>query len=199
MLIRLLRSQVDPNARLRRQLVSAIIFGGNVQVPVGQTVGGSFQHIPTCASSEATGCVIAYSSFGTTPPATSNFGRPGQGVSLQSDQTASAGEQVACVNPVTFSSAAGPLLPYFPSITSPVPGAKVRTLWVSFPGLYTARCTSLGGATWLQVTPTAVPGDPRPLVTASLGPEWGYHLDDVNLALGNLVADVAHEERAYTG
>jgi Protein of unknown function (DUF3089) len=47
MLIRLLRSQIDPNVRLRRQLVSAIILGGNVQVPVGQTVGGSFQHIPT--------------------------------------------------------------------------------------------------------------------------------------------------------
>ncbi|MGA2304711.1 MAG: DUF3089 domain-containing protein [Acidimicrobiales bacterium] len=197
MLIRLLRSQIDPNARLRKQLVSAIILGGNVQVPTGKTVGGSFRHIPTCTSLEATGCVIAYSTFGTTPPPTSNFGRPGQGVSLQSDQTASAGQQVACVNPVTFSSASGPLLPYFPSVTSPVPGVKVDTPWVAFPGLYTARCVSQGGATWLQVTPTAVPRDPRPLVTAALGPDWGYHLDDVNLALGNLVSDVAREEAAY--
>jgi len=199
MLIRLLRSQVDPNARLRKQLVSAIILGGNVQVPTGKAVGGSFAHIPTCASPRATGCVIAYSSFGTTPPAASNFGRPGQGVSLQSDQTASAGQQVACVNPVTFSSASGPLLPYFLSITSPVPGVSVGTPWVTFPGLYTARCVSQDGATWLQVTPTAVPKDPRPLVTAALGPDWGYHLDDVNLALGNLVSDVAQEEAAYKG
>ncbi len=197
MLIRLLRSQIDPNARLRKKLVSAIILGGNVQVPTGKTVGGSFRHIPTCASLEATGCVIAYSTFGTTPPPTSNFGRPGQGVSLQSDQSASAGQQVACVNPVTFSSASGRLLPYFPSVTSPVPGVKVDTPWVAFPGLYTARCVSQGGATWLQVTPTAVPRDPRPLVTAALGPDWGYHLDDVNLALGNLVSDVAREEAAY--
>ena len=72
----------------------------------------------------------------------------------------------------------------------------MRTPWVSFPGLYTARCETIGGATTLQVTPTGVPGDPRPTVTASLGPAWGYHLDDVNLALGNLVADVAHEEGA---
>ncbi len=199
MLIRLLRSQIDPNARLRRQLVSAIILGGNVQVPIGKTVGGSFRHIPTCASPRATGCVIAYSTFGTTPPSTSNFGRPGQGVSLQSDQTASAGQQVACVNPVTFSSATGPLLPYFPSVTSPVPGVQVNTQWVAFPGLYTAHCASQDGATWLQVTPTKVPGDPRPLVAASLGPDWGYHPDDVNLALGNLVADVADEEAAYQG
>ena len=30
-----------------------------------------------------------------------------------------------------------------------------------------------------------------------LGPRWGYHLDDVNLALGNLIADVGHEEAAF--
>jgi hypothetical protein len=199
MLIRLLRGQFDASSRLRKLLVSAIILGGNVQVPTGKTVGGSFSHIPTCDSPRATGCVIAYSSFGTTPPAASNFGRPGQGVSLQSDQTASAGQQVACVNPATFSSASGPLLPYFLSVTSPVPGVSVATPWVTFPGLYTARCVSQDGATWLQVTPTAVPKDPRPLVAATLGPTWGYHLSDVNLALGNLVSDVAQEEAAYKG
>jgi hypothetical protein len=199
MLIRLLRSQIDPNARLRNRMVSAIILGGNVQVPIGKTVGGSFRHIPTCASPRATGCVIAYSTFGTRPPPMSNFGRPGSGVSLQSNQAASAGQQVACVNPVTFSAAAGRLLPYFLSATASVPGVKVSTPWVAFPGLYTARCESQGGATWLQVTPTAVPQDPRPLVTAALGPDSGYHLDDVNLALGDLVSDVAREEAAFKG
>ena len=97
---------------------------------------------------------------------------------------------------VTFSSASGSLLPYFLSVTSPVPGVTVSTPWVSFPGLYTARCETLGGATTLQVTPTGVTGDPRPEVKASLGPAWGYHVSDVNLALGNLVADVAREEGA---
>ena len=199
MLIRLLRSQIDPNARLRMQLVSAIILGGNVQVPTGKTVGGSFRHIPTCASPRATGCVIAYSTFGTTPPPTSNFGRPGQGVSLQSDQTASAGQQVACVNPVTFSSAPGPLLPYFPERHVTRPRRDGEHALGLFPGAVHGPLRQRGGATWLQVTPTGVPGDPRPLVAASLGPDWGYHLDDVNLALGNLVADVANEEAAYKG
>jgi hypothetical protein len=200
MLIRLLRRQIDPSSTLRRRLVSAIILGGNVQVPKGKTVGGSFTHIPTCASAHATGCVIAYSSFGTTPPPSSYFGRPGQGVSLQSGQTTSKGEQVACVNPFDFSNAEGSLLPYFltASATSNVPGVNVTTPWVSFPGLYTARCESKEGATWLQVTSTAASGDPRPTVTASLGPDWGYHADDVNLALGNLVKDVAAEEAAYS-
>jgi hypothetical protein len=178
-------------------MVSAIILGGNVQVPIGKTVGGSFRHIPTCGSARATGCVIAYSSFGTVPPATSDFGRPGQGVSLQSGQTTVAGQQVACVNPVTFSGASGSLLPFFLSATTPVPGVNVRTPWVSFPGLYTARCERSVGATWLQVTPTSASSDPRPTVTASLGPDWGYHADDVNLALGNLVADVTQEEGSF--
>ena len=196
-LIRLLRSQVDPSARLRRQLVSAIILGGNVQVPTGRRVGGSFRNIPTCASAVSTGCVMAYSTFGSTPPPLALFGRPGRGVSIQSGQTTQTGQQVACVNPVTFSSGIGSLQPYFQSAGTRVPGTAVTTPWVTFPELYTAQCQSANGATWLQVTATPVPGDPRPTVTDSLGPLWGYHLVDVNIALGNLVHDVAVEESAY--
>ena len=198
MLIKLLRAQVDPSPSLRRQMVSAIILGGNVQVPVGADVGGSFRHIPTCRAATQTSCVIAYSSFGAPPPADAMFGRPGQGVSLQSGQTAGTGQEVACVNPVTFSAEPGPLQPLFPRVTARVHGVKVATPWVSFPGLYTAQCEQSAGATWLQVTANATPGDPRPVVADSpaLGPGWGYHLEDVNLALGDLVADVAREEAA---
>jgi len=197
MLIRLLQDEIDPSPKMRAVMVSAIILGGNVTVPVGKTVGGSFRHIPTCGSARQTGCVIAYSSFGSTPPNPSLFGRPGTGVSSLSNQTATKGLQVVCVNPVNFSKAKGPLLPYFLGGPSSVPGVKVTTSWVSYPGLYTAQCQSVGGATSLQVIPTGIPGDPRPLVKASLGPLWGYHVDDVNLALGNLVTDVAMEEAAY--
>ena len=35
----------------------------------------------------------------------------------------------------------------------------------------------------------------RPVVSESLGPDWGYHVDDVNLALGDLVADVRAAEQ----
>jgi hypothetical protein len=73
----------------------------------------------------------------------------------------------------------------------------VLTPWVTFPGLYTAQCQQSGGASWLQVTAASAPGDPRPTVSATLGPTWGYHLNDVNLALGDLVTDVGHEEASY--
>jgi DUF3089 family protein len=196
-LIQLLRTQIDPSPKLRARMVSAIILGGNVQVPTGGTVGGSFKDIPTCQKATQTGCVIAYSTFGSQPPATALFTRPGEGVSLQSGQTTSAGQQVVCVNPVTFAGGPSTLTPYFLSAGSVVTGVKITTPWVTYPGLYTATCKSADGATWLQINAAAVAGDPRPKITATLGPNWGYHLSDVSLALGNLVFDVAIEESAF--
>jgi hypothetical protein len=198
-LIRLLHSVIDPSAALRHKMVSAIILGGNVQVPTGKDVGGSFTHIPTCNSAGQTGCVIAYSSFNTTPPANTLFGRPGQGVSLQSNQTKASGQQVACVNPVNFSTKPGNALPYFLSAQSAPKRVSVATPWVSYPGLYTVQCKHSGNATWLQVTSTKSKGDPRPVVGVSptLGPTWGLHLDDINFAMGDLVLDVAYQEAAY--
>jgi hypothetical protein len=204
MLIGLLRRQIDDVPATRRLLVSAMILGGNVTVPVGQTVGGSFQHVPACTSDAETGCVIAYSSFDEPPPADSLFGRPGQGVSNLSAGTATVGLQVLCTNPADLAgTAATPLTPYFPSramlrglgglggLTPPVVG----TPWVTEPELYTGQCLSQGGATWLQVSAPITPGDTRTVVGQTLGPTWGLHLVDVNIALGDLV-DVARAESA---
>jgi hypothetical protein len=197
MLIRLLSSQVDPDAALRKLLVSAIILGGNVQVPTGKDVGGSFQNIPACAAATQTGCVIAYSSFPGQPPKGSLFGRPGKGVSLQSDQTATTGVQVLCTNPADLAGGAGPLDPFFVAASSTTAGVSVTTPWVEYPNLYTAQCESSGGATWLQINDIGTATDKRPRVTESLGPLWGLHLDDVNLALGNLVQIVSQQGAAY--
>ncbi len=194
MLIRLLRSQIDPSPKMRKRMVSAIILGGNVQVATGRKVGGSFEHIPTCSSPTQTGCVIAYSTFASEPGSDAVVGRPGQGVSIQSGQGAS-GQQVACVNPVTFSADVGDLVPMYPTVVHPFRG--VTTPWTTFPFLYSAQCMQNGRASWLQVDRlVAPPRDLRPAVTDE-GPMWGYHLDDLNLALGNLVLDVALEEATY--
>jgi hypothetical protein len=194
-LIQLLRSQVDPNPALRKRLVSAIILGGNVDVPVGKLVGGSFQHIPACSSEHEYGCVIAYSSFPSEPPANSLFGRPGQGVSLQWGETATTGLQVVCVIPAALSGGAADLDSYFLTLTSPTPG--VTTGWVEYPGRYRAQCETAGDAAWLNVVPASA-SDVRPAISETLGPTWGYHVDDVNLALGDLVRDVAEMELAYS-
>ena len=55
-----------------------------------------------------------------------------------------------------------------------------------------------GGATWLQVSKASGPSDHRPVVTETDGPDWGYHVADVNLALGDLVADAAAAEASWS-
>jgi hypothetical protein len=266
MLIKLLQTQVDSNLLVRSRLVSAILLGGNVTVPIGQTVGGTFAHIPACTNVTVPGCVIAYSSFDKVPPANSLFGRVSSPLNALSGQTVKPGEQVVCVNPVAGTGSilglppatatsttagstttttttttapskgkrraksrpsstttpgattattgpaslpvAGPLSPYFPTTSftgATVParnagagGIKLTTPWVTFPGLYEAQCKSQGGATWLQVDSTAKPKDTRPVVKETLGPTWGLHLVDVNIALGNLVNDLQQQTDNYS-
>jgi pimeloyl-ACP methyl ester carboxylesterase len=195
-LIRLLASQIDPVAARRTQMISAIILGGNVQVIAGRDTGGSFQHIPACRSATQQHCVIAYSSFNRPPPATSLFGRPGQGVSLQSGQRTKVGQQVLCTNPAALAGGIGTLDPYFLAVGRTVRGRPIDTPWVTYPNMYAARCDTADGATWVQITHIGGVGDVRPLVKPLQGPDWGLHVDDVNIALGNLVTIVAQQTHA---
>jgi Protein of unknown function (DUF3089) len=192
MLNMLLARLVDDNPVLRSRLVLAIILGGNVEVPPDKLVGGTFQHIPACSQAGQAGCVIAYSSFPSAPPVGALFGRPGQGVSLQSGQTATTGLQVVCVNPAALPGGQAALGSVFPSL------GAVSTPWVAYPGRYTARCQQRDGASWLNVTKATGPGDHRPVVTEEGGPIWGYHLYDLPLAQDNLIADVTAAQRTWT-
>ena len=99
----------------------------------------------------------------------------------------------------------GELDPYFPTRTGSVvrlgsPKAPVTTPWIAYPGQFTAGCRSKGGATWLQVSRARGTSPDRGLrIVQSLGPTWGLHVVDVNLALGNLVALVGDEAASYRG
>lgn len=203
MLIRLIASQFDHSATLRVKLVSALLLGGNVTVKDGLTLGGSFQRVPTCSRAPTLiGCVIAYSTFPVQPPPTSFFGIAGQGVSTLSGQSASAGLSVACVNPVDLSgvsaTSAVSLSAQFPATTvASVPSISVATAWVQYRDLYSAQCKRAGNVTWLQVNATPSLNDVRPLVSELVGSNWGFHVDDVALALGDLVSTAANQEAAY--
>ena len=203
-LIHLISAQLDHQPPVLRRLVAAILVGGNLQVPAGKIIGSTFTNVPLCTSATETGCAIAFSSYSSQPPANSVFGRPGQGTSLQSQETAKAGQQVACVNPAALGGGTGDLDPYL--LTASQIGLKepVPTPWVTYPGLYSATCEQGGGATWLQVTSLARTSHTRPVVTedilpgaADTGPAWGYHGYEYNLALGSLLDDVAGEEAAW--
>jgi hypothetical protein len=197
-LIHLISTELDHQPSVLQRLLVAIIVGGNLQVPTRETVGATFSNVPLCTSASETGCAIAFSSFPSEPPPDSVFGRPGQGVSLQSGQTAKEGQQVACVNPAALDGGTAVLSPFFLAVTQEGLGPPVSTPWVTYPDLYSANCEQGGGATWLQVTTLAGPADHRPVVNEEpLGPTWGYHGDEFSLTVGDLLDDVTGEESAW--
>ena len=66
------------------------------------------------------------------------------------------------------------------------------TPWIEYDGGYSARCVTSNGATVLLVdSHRGAPALAAPRTT------WGLHVDDPNLALGDLVAIVRSEAMAY--
>jgi hypothetical protein len=203
LLTMLLKSEIDSEPATRRLLVSALLMGGNVTVPVGKTVGGDFATIPACESTAQFGCVVAYSSFAKTPPANSLFGRVDSPLSPFGNDT-SGSLQVLCVNPASPSGGKAALDPYLPTKglssligTSAAKSVTAKTPFVTLPGEFTAECKTAGNTTWLQIDRTTGSSDHRPGV-ANVGPaQWGLHVIDVNIALGNLVDLVRSQAAAY--
>ena len=203
-LTRLIQEEIDDRSSLRKRLVSALLIGqGSVTVAKGKDVGGAFEHVPACGKPKETGCVVAYSSFLETPPPDSLFGRVGGSAVPSGDDPADL--EVLCTNPANLAGGSDDLVPYFR--TDPFPGIfgvlggaspSADTPWVQYPDLYTASCEHVDETSWLQVDVTDTPGDTRPRVRPVLGPTWGLHLVDVQLALGNLVKLVRTQARAYT-
>jgi hypothetical protein len=202
-LIELLRQEIEARP-VQKQLVSAILMGTTVSVPNGARAGGTFKAIPSCRSAAETGCVISFSTYRATipPPANARFGQHVDG------------NDAVCTNPATFSDSPGELHSYLSAtgrtITSQArPGAwvtdqTVDTAWVSVPGLITARCASNEYSTYLEITVKGNPADPRvDDITGDLGmpgkplPDWGLHLIDVNLAMGNLLGVVGQQAKAW--
>ncbi len=192
----LISKVVDPDPALRRRLVTAIVLGGDVLVKSGSDVGGDFKHTPACTHPGQLGCVIAFSTFDQTPPADAVFGH------------APAGEEVLCTNPAALSGTHGLIDPIFPSKPF-APGTLIAagiallavqqpmppTVWGSAPGAYQAQCSGAGGIHVLEITPRGGAPLPHPSPTQ----QWGLHLIDANIALGNLVAIVGRDAAAYHG
>jgi hypothetical protein len=200
----LIASEIDGKPA-QKQLVSAILMGTVLPVPTGADVGGAFKSVPLCHSATQLGCAIAYSSFRDTspPPENSRFGRP---------RMAMTGMEAACVNPASLAGGSGPAKSYFGALIAGSSGASfawlkdkpITTPFVSVPGLISASCIHSGPfhvlAIHLNADPASrrtndIPGDL--VIGGVLQKDWGLHLIDANLFMGNLVDIVGDEAKAW--
>ena len=180
----LIGDEIDKRPALRRRMVSALLLGGNV-------TDREYRHVRPCAKAGQTGCVVAWSMFHDPPPSDAIFGR-----------TTLAGQHVVCTSPSKLGSSSK-LLPYAPAL--PFPGTigvglslfepsrpqDVSTPWYEEPGVLTGSCaTTADGASYLKIDGSTLPN-------AVPTPQWGLHLGDVNLALGNLTMIAARQIAAY--
>jgi hypothetical protein len=85
-----------------------------------------------------------------------------------------------------------------------VAGKKVETPFVSVPGLLSAECIENDAGSYLSVKVNADPADPRAdeivgdvVDGGQVRKEWGLHLIDVHVAMGNLIDIVGQQARAY--
>lgn len=187
---RLLQTDIETRAAVRALLVSAVLPGTNFSVPPGADVGGDLHQIPACRREDQTGCVLSWSTYDATPPTRALFGRVG------------GGRRVLCTNPAALGGGAASLHPYFPTsrlVSKGLTGAAVpgtfSTGFVAYRGAVTGTCEHLAGADFLLVRGRL---DGRDVSTFDrLGPTWGLHVVDVNIALGDLLNVVAKQAAAF--
>jgi hypothetical protein len=205
-LMELMRQEIDGKP-IQSRLVSAILLGTTLPVARGKDVGGAFKQIPLCRAANQTGCVMVYASFRSTipPPANTLFGKVDD-----------AGTVAACTNPAALGGGSGALHAYLSSSTSTIinptgaarpwttPPQTIETPYVSVPGLLTAECATNENATYLKITINADASDPRTDdivgdigAGAQIQANWGLHLIDVDLAMGNLLDIVGQQAKAY--
>ena len=202
---RLMKAEIDPKLTVRKKIVAAHLIGGNVLVAKGSDRGGDFQNIPACKKSTQTRCVIGYSTFNQTVPTESMWGRA-VATGLGPDVNA-ATEEVLCTNPANLAGGSGNLTTIVPSapfaplssiglgiglLGMGLPKA-VTSHWIQLPDLYSASCVTSNGAKVLMVTGRTSKTPLSPVPSA----DWGLHLADMNIAMGNLLAVAKAQAGAY--
>jgi hypothetical protein len=204
-IIKALLAQAIEGTPAAKLLISAMIPGTNVAVPAGQVVGGDLKSTPLCQSADQTGCVVAYVTFraDAPPPANSRFGTVPQ-----------PGMVAACVNPAAlggrtavtdaYLGARGAGLASLPMGAWTRDAAPVTTPFVKVPGLISAACSETGPFHYLAVTINADPADPRTdtivgdvVVGGVTLKDWGLHLVDMPVEMGNLVELSDRQARAW--
>ena len=198
---RLIKDEIDGKP-LAAKMVSAVLLGWPVEVPVGKTVGGTFKHVPLCTRAGETGCVLTWMTFRaeSPPPDPSFLGR-----------AKTEGTTAGCTNPAALGSDAPAKLDSYWYVMSRAQFATISwssegpppTPFLRTEGLVTGQCAHSGTAGYLAVRvnqvpgakwTTAIPGDVYMMGQVNKG--WGMHLIDMNVAQGDLVRVLAAQAEA---
>ncbi|HSS03330.1 MAG TPA: DUF3089 domain-containing protein [Kofleriaceae bacterium] len=202
-LVELIKHEIEGKP-VQKKLVSAILMGTRLQVPSGKDVGGDFASVPLCRRAQQIGCAIVFASYRDSAPPTSTalFGKSG-----------GPGLEAACVNPAALAGGSGAAQAYFGARSAIVDassqvewikGKAIDTPFVSVPGLVTAACKKNDAGTYLAIAVHGNPSSPRTsdipgdvVVGGNVRADWGLHLVDASLFMGNLIAIVRDQAAAY--
>ncbi|NQX89504.1 MAG: DUF3089 domain-containing protein [Halioglobus sp.] len=198
-LSRLLAETIEPDAVLRERMIAAHILGSSVRTVEGSNVVSGTNAVELCRAADQTGCVVTYVSYregdAFVADGSGRFGQPLDG------------ETSACTNPGALAGGSVGLRPYFPVASNPqldafiIPrtegpfadaanAAEITTPFYSMPGFLEGQCTrGPTGIGYLRVGVNADPSDPRAddFNGEMILQDWGLHLVDMTVAMGNLV------------
>jgi hypothetical protein len=196
MVVRLVQQVFEHDPAMLERLLVAMPIGGQVEVPRGQTTGGTFATVPVCTRPEQVGCVVAFRSY-----------RDGADVSVPWGSELRPGDDMVCVNPANVGGASRrwfsqTVLPVTAKSTGRVHGIEgVATPFVLYRDLYAGQCREgPGGFDYLAVSELRAPGDVR-VSPLDLGSFWldtslGLHILDMQFPQGDLIDLVARKAAA---
>ena len=202
LLRRLVQREIDGTPELLERLVVALLIGGDVFVPRGETVGGSFENVPLCSHEEETGCAIAYRSyaegFAPTGGTTGAFLELPEGMDTACSNLGATGE-----GETRFGATYLPTFAHQPifDVGAEVPPG-VDTPFVLYKNFYAGECTQdATGASYLEIRVRPETDDQRtnpvpfdaPLLSPSL---LGLHVLDYNFPMAELTGLVRSKAAA---
>lgn len=196
-LARVLAEDIEADDDLHARLVSAVLLGGNLTVPEGEVVGGTFARTPICEDSGQTGCLVAWVTYSSERPPveTDLFG------------AAPSGSKVVCTDPVGLAGGTALGESWFPTFFEGAAFAlgsqiypEYDTPFVRVGDMFRAACVDSGAHQVLQVTPDQSAEDTRELAPYRNGiaeaTGFGMHLVDYNIATGDLLELVRLQSEA---
>ena len=222
LLKQLLQEEVDPNEDVRDVFVAGYLAGTSVMVPDGKLTGGDFNELELCDEEDYDECIVTWSTFraGSPPGPNAFFGRPSNdGRPLRSGCV----NPAKLAARAEMQAEPAPADSYFParlnsSMVSGATGsgdgdaadgstgtndwvapptAPITTPFVTTPGLISVRCAAYGDYRYLEMTANADPGPRVDDITGDLDDNWGMHLQDVNIVMGDIVRLVKIQAAAH--